>query len=224
MPRDDAVMRRLAEYAGDGRYAEEDPDADRQMLADSQKLVDKIVSYSLKAIPRLTRDTNTALAKTPKLMKPDRGSIQKLRRDGLLKRSRSGVARSPPCWRKTSPTARDNTARNLPRRGKHHERNSENQPGPPSQTLRVDYHLVARARLVARKHLQITTTTDALVAACASTRILPPEHKNPDRERSQTGGRNNHDDTGILTASARTQESRPDPSSRHRLHHHAPAQ
>ena len=29
----------------------------------------------------------------------------------------------------------------------------------------VDYHLVARARLVARKHLQITTTTDALVAA-----------------------------------------------------------
>ena len=67
----------------------------------------------------------------------------------------------------------------------------------------VDYHLVARARLVARKHLQITTTTDALVAACASTRILPPEHKNPDRERSQTGGRNNHDDTGILTASAR---------------------
>ena len=69
-PRDDAVMKRLAEYAGDGRYAEEDPDADRQMLADSQKLVDKIVSYSLEAIPRLTRDTNTALAKTPKLMKP----------------------------------------------------------------------------------------------------------------------------------------------------------
>ena len=29
----------------------------------------------------------------------------------------------------------------------------------------VDYHPVARAKLVARKHLQITTTTDALVAA-----------------------------------------------------------
>ena len=69
-PRDDAVMKRLAEYAGDGRYAEEDPDADRQMLADSQELVDKVVSYSREAIPRLTRDTNTALAKTPKLRKP----------------------------------------------------------------------------------------------------------------------------------------------------------
>ena len=69
-PRDDAVMKRLAEYAGDERYAEEDPDADRKMLADSQELVDKVVSYSREAIPRLTRDTNTALAKTPKLRKP----------------------------------------------------------------------------------------------------------------------------------------------------------
>ena len=65
-------MKRLAEYAGHGRYAEEDPDADRQMLADSQELVDKVVSYSREAIPRLTRDTNTALAKTPRLKKPTR--------------------------------------------------------------------------------------------------------------------------------------------------------
>ena len=42
------------------------------MLADSQELGDKVVSYSREAIPRLTRDTNTALAKTPKLRKPNR--------------------------------------------------------------------------------------------------------------------------------------------------------
>ena len=69
-PRDDAVMRRLAEYAGDGRYADDDPDADRRMLADSRELVDKVVMYSREAIPRLTRDTNAALGKTPKLRKP----------------------------------------------------------------------------------------------------------------------------------------------------------
>ena len=50
-PRDDAVMKRLAEYAGHGRYAEENPDADRQMLADSQELVDRVVSYSREANP-----------------------------------------------------------------------------------------------------------------------------------------------------------------------------
>ncbi len=65
--RDDTVIERLAEYAGHGRYAEEDPDADQRMLADSQELVDKVVSYSQEAIPRLTRDTNAALSKTPKL-------------------------------------------------------------------------------------------------------------------------------------------------------------
>ena len=66
-PRDEAIMERLSAYAGDGRYEEEDPDADRQMLADSEELVDKVVNYSREAIPRLTRDTNAALAKTPKL-------------------------------------------------------------------------------------------------------------------------------------------------------------
>ena len=32
-----------------------------------------------------------------------------------------------------------------------------------------------------------TTSETTYVPNCASTRILPPEHKNPDRERSQTG-------------------------------------
>ena len=68
--RDNALMKRLAEYAGDGRHAEEDPDADRRMLADSQELIDHVVSYSQAAISRLTRDTNTAAAKTPKLRAP----------------------------------------------------------------------------------------------------------------------------------------------------------
>ena len=69
-PRDEDVMKRLAEYAGETRYTEENPDADRKMLADSQELVDKVVSYSREAIPRIARETNTALAKTPKLRKP----------------------------------------------------------------------------------------------------------------------------------------------------------
>ena len=123
-PRDDAVMKRLAEYAGDGRYAEEDPDADRQMLADSQELGDKVVSYSREAIPRLTRDTNTALAKTPKLRKPT-GAMAVGRQSPAVKRP-SAIA---------APKATDGgtpTPKKTPDGGRADRKGSRNTPGTRS--------------------------------------------------------------------------------------------
>ena len=89
-PRDDAVMERLAEYAGRGRYGEEDPDADRRMLADSEELVSKVITYSQNAIPQLTRDTNSALAKTPKLRPPTNPIAQRPSAIALLKTGKRG--------------------------------------------------------------------------------------------------------------------------------------
>ncbi|MCY4510585.1 MAG: nucleotidyltransferase domain-containing protein [Acidobacteria bacterium] len=70
-PRDDAILERLAGYARELMDDREvDPEVDSQMLADSEELVRKVVAYSREAIPRMTRDTNAALAKTPRIRKP----------------------------------------------------------------------------------------------------------------------------------------------------------
>lgn len=68
--RNDTMLKRLGEYAGDGRYGAEDPEADQRMLAESRELVEAVLVHSQEAIPRLTRNTNAVLAKTPQLRKP----------------------------------------------------------------------------------------------------------------------------------------------------------
>ena len=65
-------MDRLTEYATERQYPYTAPDIDedRRTLADSQRVIGDVLNHTREAVPRLSRETNRALAATPELVKP----------------------------------------------------------------------------------------------------------------------------------------------------------
>ena len=90
-PRDDKLLERLTKYAEGGRYEKPDEAKAQRMLEDGNKLGETIMQYARDAIPRLSRETMTTLAATPKLIKPSDRFIQGKQIDHASDETRSST-------------------------------------------------------------------------------------------------------------------------------------